>query len=333
MKKKQIILIAVIFILLSFNGNAQKKYKEYYNELNKSGNFTDTDSILKYQLNALEYAQPLPSDLIGIAFSYYEKKKFKKSSYYFCEAIKHGYQIETDEDYIKYPYKIDYDFTFVSNFKSQKNDFSDFINFMFKKNKKKAKKIRKKFIRRIDKIEDAKYEFLLQNEFNFQEIRLEILPNEKLPDTIVKIIHKYANIGNANYMLDMLKNNTFPYRLNCRRFNSQSINMLLNHAIASFVKKDDAKLFIDLLWGQVENGNITPKDYANAMDHYTQWYINKNKSLLATTTFSEDFKTFQCMDVLYPEKLNELRKQYWLEDIEVFCNTTNFKLPKNYINK
>lgn len=130
-----------------------------------------------------------------------------------------------------------------------------------------------------------------------------------------------------------MKDNQFPHRNNCRRFNGQTINILLNHAIASFTNKEDAKEFIDLLWKQVENGNITTKDFANAIDHYTQWYVNSNYTLLGTTTISNDFKIFQCKDVLFPDELNALRKKYWLEPIEIYCESTGFLLPKNYIKK
>lgn len=332
MKKKNLYSIFLL-LLLNFNLNGQINYKAYYLNLNKTKNFSDTDSILKYQLNALEFSRPLPKDLINIAFSYFKKKNISKASYYFCEAIKNGYQIEPDENYLNLPYKTEYDFGFISKYKDSKNIFADFMNIMYSKNKRKIKKLRRKFIKNIDVIEDSKYEVLLQNELNFQKIRMNILPNKQVPDSIILTLHKYLNIGNSYYMLDLLKNNDFPSRYKCRRFNDQTINMLLNHAISSFANKEDAKLFIDLLWKQVENGNLNPYDYAKAMDHFIQWYENSNYSLLGTTTISEDYKTFQCIDVLYPEKLDELRSQYWLESIEIFCRNTNFNLPKNYIKK
>ncbi len=323
----------VLFLSLRMNSYSQENYKQYFAELIKSQNFTDADSILKYQLKAFSYAKPFPNDLLGTAFWFYKKGNISKANYFFCQAFENGYQIEPDKDYSNLPYKIEYNQGFIDMFKNKKNSYSDFMNFMYSRNKNKIKRLRKKFINKINEIEDAKYEFLLQNEYDFQQIRINILPKKQLPDTIVNIVHKYANIGNGQYMLDLLKNNQFPNRYKCRRFNGQTINILLNHAIASFANKEDAKTFIDLLWKQVENGNLTAKDYANAIDHYTHWYVNSNYTLLGTTTISNDFKTFQCKDVLYPNELNVLRNKYWLETIEIFCERAGFLLPKNYTNK
>ena len=146
-------------------------------------------------------------------------------------------------------------------------------------------------------------------------------------------LFKYLNIGNSYYMLELLQKDEFPNRYKCRRFNDQSIGILINHAIAGFANKEDAKLFMDLLWKQVENGNLSADYYSKAMDHYISWYENHEKSLLGTTVFSEDFKTFQLNDVIDPEQLNELRAKYWLGTIEQYCISTGFLLPKNYVSK
>lgn len=311
---------------------AQSDYHKYYLNINKSKEYSNVDSILKYRLAAINYAKPLPKDLLNISFYLYEKGDVSKSSHFFCRAFKNGYQVEPDENYKDLPFKIEYDFGFIDRYIDSKTRYANFMSFMYKKNKKRIKKIRKKFIKQIDEIDDARYEVLLQNELNFQRIRMDILPNKVNIDSVTLTLHKYLNIGNSYYMLDLLKNDEFPNRYKCRRFNEQNINILLNHAIASFATKEDAKQFVDLLWKQVEIGNIIPYDYAKAIDHYTQWYENSERSLLGTTTTSEDFKTFQCVDVLYPEKLDELRDSFWLESIELFCDNTGFKMPNNYVN-
>lgn len=331
MKKFFLILF---FLLVTSNSNSQSNYKLYYENLNKAKNFEELDSIIFYQVKATSYAEPLPKDALNLAFNFYKKNNLRKSNDYFCLAFEYGYQIETDLDYKNIPYSIDYDFGFIEKYKNLNNPYSTFINEMYNKNYKKIKKLRKKFIQKIDKLENYKYEVLLQNEYDFQTVRLGILPKKNISDSIQNILNKYLNTGNSYLMLDLLKNNKFPKRTNCRRFNEQTISMLLNHAISAFATKDDAKEFIELLWVQVENGNISPYEYAKAIDHYTSWYENSEYSLLGTSTMaSSDFKTFQCISVLYPEKLNELRNKYWLETIEIFCLKTGFKLPQNYTNK
>jgi hypothetical protein len=249
------------------------------------------------------------------------------------EAIKNGYQVEPDKAFINLPFTIEYDSGFISKYENASSPYAKFMKEMFANNKNQVRKLREEFINNIDKIENIKYEVLLQNELNFQKIRFEILPTKQVPDSIIRTLYKYLNIGNSYYMLELLSNGEFPSRYKCRRFNDQSINMLINHAIAGFANGEDAKLFIDLLWKQVEKGNLSPYDYAKAVDHYTSWYEDPTKTLLGTVTISEDFKTFQCIDVLNPDKLNELRAKYWLVPIEVFCKNTGYLLPKNYITR
>lgn len=327
--------LSLILLLLAFNLNiaAQTNYKSYYASLNKSKAYLEIDSILKYKLNALKFAKPLPSDILNIGFYYFQKNDIPKAKHYYLEAIKNGYQIEPDEEFKDLPYQTEYDFGFISKYENSNLSFANFINAMYTANKTETRKLRKKFIRNVDIIEDRKYEVLLQNELNFQKIRFEILPSKQVPDTIVSVLYKYLNIGNSYYMLDLLQNDAFPSRYKCRRFKDQSLGILINHAIAGFANKEDAKLFIDLLWKQVENGNMTPDAYSKAVDHYTSWYINPEKSLLGTSIISEDFKVFQCIDVINPQELNELRDRYWLVSIEEYCESTGFLLPKNYKKK
>lgn len=333
MRNTQKFFLLLFILTFSCDIVAQTDYKNYYININKSNTFTDVDSILKYKLNALQFAKPLPDELLSIGFHYYGKKNIGKASYYFHEAFKRGYQIEPDEAFKDLPYRTEYKFGFISEYVNSATPFATFMNAMFTINKNKIRKLRKDFITNVDKIEDSKYEVLLQNELNFQKIRIEILPNKQIPDSIMPILFKYLNIGNSYYMLELLQNNTFPSRYKCRRFNGQSFYMLVNHAIAGFANEEDAKLFIDLLWKQVENGNMSTDDYSKAVDHYTSWYVNPEKSLLGTSMKSEDFKTFQLNDVINPDQLNELRAKYWLGTIEQYSQSTGFLLPKNYIIK
>lgn len=323
-------ILAISFFVTHLIAAAQTDYKAYHANINKADTFEETDSILKYHLLAIKQAKPLPSDSKSIAFYYFRKNNIKKAQLYFLEAIKNGYQIEPDEDFKDLPFKTEYNFGFINEYQKSDTPYAKFINAMYVKNKNKIRKLRKKFIRNIDKIQDSNYEVLLQNELNFQKIRIEILPTKQVSDSVMRTLFKYLNIGNSYYMLELLKKDEFPSRYKCRRFNDQSFGMLVNHAIAGFADKEDAKLFIDLLWRQVERGNMSPYDFAKALDHYTSWYENNEKSQLGTSIISEDFKTFQCIDVINPEELNELRAKYWLVSIEDFCESTGYLLPKNY---
>ncbi|CAM4091266.1 hypothetical protein FLAN108750_09840 [Flavobacterium antarcticum] len=325
--------LLTVLLTITINIAAQSDYKTYYATINKSKTFKETDSILKYRLNALKFAKPLPNDILSISFYYFENNNIPEAKHYFREAFKNGYQIETDEEFKDLPLKTEYDFGFITKYENSKTRYGIFLNTMFTSNKFEARKLRKEFIKNIDRIEDANYEILLQNELNFQKIRFEILPTREIPDSTLTILYKYLNIGNSYYMLDLLQNDKFPSRYKCRRFSDQSIAMLINHAIAGFAKKEDAKLFMDLLWKQVETGNLSADYYSKAMDHYTSWYEDHKKSLLGTSTVSEDFKTFQCIDVINPEELNEIRAKYWLEPIEQYCKSAGILLPKNYTIK
>lgn len=331
-KIKQLCFI-ILLLTFSFKIKAQSDYKTYYVNINKSNTFKQTDSILKYRLNTQKFAKPLPHDILTIAFYYFEKNNMPKAKTYFLEAFKNGYQIETDEAFKDLPFKTEYDFSFVSKYENSNTSYANFMKTMFAQNRIEIRKLRKEFIRNIDRIEDSKYEVLLQNELNFQKVRFEILPSKQLSDSTLTILYKYLNIGNSYYMLELLEKDEFPSRYKCRRFNDQSIAMLINHAIAGFANKEDAKIFMDLLWKQVENGNLSADYYSKAIDHYTSWYEDHKKSLLGTSTVSEDFKTFQCIDVINPEELNELRAKYWLGTIEQYCKSTGILLPKNYDRK
>lgn len=333
MKKSTQFIFLIILFAINFASLAQTDYKAYHKNLNKANTFKVADSLLKYKLIAIKKARPLPNDLLSVGFYFFEKKNLPKAKYYFLEAIKSGYQIEPDADFNDLPFKTEYDFSFISKYEKSNSPYAKFMTTMYAKNKNKIRKLRKNFVLNIDRIQDRNYEVLLQNELNFQKIRFEILPTKQVSDSVVRTLYKYLNIGNSYYMLELLQKNEFPSRYKCRRFNDQSFGMLVNHAIAGFAEKEEAKLFIYLLWKQVEMGNMSPYDYAKAIDHFTSWYVEAGKTLLGTVTFSEDFKTFQCIDVINPEELNELRDKYWLVPIEVFCKNTGYLLPKNYTEK
>jgi hypothetical protein len=246
-------------------------------------------------------------------------------------SIDYGYQFEDDENFKKLPYKVSYQNGFLLKYENSKSPYASFIKTMVERNESEMKKRRKKFIDAVDIIQDEIYEVLLQNEYYFQEVRLNLLPNKGIEETEYKAVVKYLGSGNSYLMLDLLKNSKFPNRRLVSRFNNQSISMLLNHAIAGFINKDDAKKFIDFLWLEVEKGNITPPEYAKAYDHYVNWYIDSESTYYGTTLYMpEGYDKMVYMDVLFPEKLNELRNDIWLVSIEEEAAMTGFQLPLNY---
>ena len=133
MRKTQQLIVLILLLAFSLETTAQTDYKAYYINVNKANTFKDTDSVLKYRLNALKFAKPLPNDLRSIAFYYYENNNIPKASYYFLEAIKNGYQIEPDEAFKDIPYKTEYDFGFISKYENSSTSFASFIIEVFNK--------------------------------------------------------------------------------------------------------------------------------------------------------------------------------------------------------
>lgn len=323
-------VITVLIIFISTLSVAQENYESYYKLLNEASLIKDTDlKIEKYQ-EAFKTATPLMKEYKSLAFYQFKNNDLKKAEYYFLKAVESGYQFEIDKDFKTTPLKITYNSGFFEKHENSNGIYSDFMTSMKSRILKKARKARKKFLKQIDPIQNEIYEVMLQNEYDFQEVRLNILPKKDIPEADRKAASKYLNTGNSYLMLQLLKYGKFPKRNRCTRFNDQTITILLNHAIAAFANKKDAEEFINLLWYEVETGNITPYDYAKAYDHYVSWYVDSEKSNFGTPLTLNAENEMICVDVLYPKKLNELRKKHWLSSIEQFCEGAGFLLPGNY---
>lgn len=328
--KKSILLILSLLLLNGVYGQ-QNNYESYHNLLNLAKSFSNNDSIVHYYHKAFSMAQPFSKDLKSLSFIYFKSNELRKADKYLIKSICNGYQFEEDELSKDNPFSSNYNMGFIKKYKESKSTYANFINAMTKRNYRKMKRARKKYLTKIDNKENTIFETLLQNEYYFQYSRLNLFPTFNLKENDLEILSKYVGSGNSYLMLNLLENDKFPNRRNCARFNDQSITLLLNHAIAGFANKEDAEKFIKLLWKEVENGNLTPYDYAKAYDHYVGWYIDNFKTYFGTTTMSkEGYDNFVCMDVLYPKKLNEIRKKHWLIPIEEFIEKTGFHLPLNY---
>lgn len=329
---KKLTFYFVIICLFHFKLNAQNNdYKTYHKTINKAKSFKNLDSTIFYFIKAFKVARPFPRDLKSLAFTYYKKGDLNNSDKYFIKSIDSGYQFEDDENFKNLPYKVNYQNGFLFNYEKSKSPYASFIKTMATRNEKEMKKSRENFLKNIDVIQDETYEVLLQNEYYFQQVRLNILPKKGIEESEYNTIAKYLGSGNSYLMLDLLKNNKFPSRGLVSRFNNQSISMLLNHAVAGFINKDDAKEFIDFLWLEVEKGNLTPSEYAKTYDHYVSWYVDNESTYYGTTLYMpEGYDNMVYMNVLFPEKLNKLRNDIWLISIEEEASKTGFHLPLNY---
>ncbi len=325
--------ICLYFLIFFISSIKAQNYKEYHELVDKNTLTKDNDSIVFYLEKAISSVKkPFPKQLLSLGFQYYEKGNDKKAYNTFLRAIENGYQFESDMK--KLVYYIEYNSNFIETYKEGKFPFFNYMNEMYSKNIKKIKKYRQKFLKKINKKQNETYEVFLQNEYYFQIIRLNILPERGVGRDTLGIVSKYLPSGNSYAMLKLLKQDNFPKRYNCARFNDHTITILLNHAISGFANKNDAEEFINLLWREVERGNITPYDYAKAYDHYVVWYVDDNRTYFGTTLTSiEGVEELVCKDVIYPEKLNEIRKKYWLINIESFTEKYGYKLPLNYSNK
>lgn len=325
----RLFILLLVSSFLTYSVNAQN-FKEYHELVNRSNLTIDNDSIIYYLEKAITTVnRPFPKEFLLLGFQYYKKGDIKNAHNAFIDAIDNGYQFESDLKRISYYTK--YDSQFIDAYKKQDYPYFKFMVDMFNKNIKKAKKHRKLFLENVDKEQDELFEVLLQNEYYFQTVRLKILPTHGVADDTLSIVSKYLPSGNSYAMLELLKQDKFPKRHSCTRYSDKAINILLNHAISGFVKKSDAEEFVDLLWKEVVIGNITPYDFAKAYDHYIAWYVDNEKTYFGTTLMSvEGIEGLVFMDVLYPEKLNEIRSKFWLYSIESAAESAGFRLPLNY---
>lgn len=325
-------LLFYSFLLFFFNYSfsQQGNYKEYHHLMNKSKEL-HKDSVFYFNETAFQSAEPFPDDLLKLGFGYYKKGDLKNAKKLFLKAIKYGYQAKPDENYYNSLFMIEYDQNYISN---HKFDFGQYLNKMYQENKKKVNKLRRKYLEEVNNNQDNRiFESLLHNEKYFQDLRF-LFFNNKVEDTLaLKNIFRYGSTPNSYYALDLLKKNNFPKRLNCTRWNGQSITVLLNHIVFGFLNKSDAEEFVSLLWKLVERGDLTPYEYAKTYDHYISVFVDENKNMFGTVfTFDElDNNKLIIEDLVSPAEVNTIRSKHWLIDIETFCKNTGASLPKNYV--
>lgn len=324
--KKIFLFIFILFINLDVI--SQDDYKKYHKMIIESNKLSKDSSIMLME-KALSIATPFPEDLNTLAFLYYSNGNFKKATKVFFQSISIGNQIEPD---IKKSKDTSFYFEYDQNFINEENnsEFNLFINTLYKKKKNKIKKLRKKYLKKTNTKDNNLYEVFLHNDCYFQSLRFHVFKNNAFDTLTYDIISKYGNTPNSYFMLKLLKKGSFPKRRNCSRFNGQTITILLNHAISGFLNKDDALEFIELLWGLVLQGELTPLEYANAYDHYVNWYISEDKGLFGTKVYLDDLGEFTVQDLLIPNEVNFIRQKYLNESIELFCERRNWKLPSNY---
>jgi hypothetical protein len=319
------VLIIILFITSVLY--SQTDYKLYHTYITKADYAVSNDSAIYYYKKAFKAAQPFEENLRTLCYRYFVNGDINNAKKYFFEAVKAGYQLEKDPDCDVNDFYIDYNQTYINLDSTTK--YGLFTKSIYTGYTKKLKELRKDYLKQIDISQDKIYETALQNENYFQLTRSYSYDN-KVSDTVFKNISKYAATPNSYYMLGLLKIGKFPERRKCSRFNSQTITMLLNHGVSGFLKKEDASEFIDLLWKQVEKGNLTPHEYASAYDHYVHWFIDKSKTVFGTKSYSDENNKLTLVDLLYPKEVNTLRKQHWLPTIEMFAKIYQFNLPKNY---
>lgn len=318
-------LITILFITSVLY--SQTDYKLYHTYIIKADYSVSNDSAIYYYKKAFKVAQPFEENLRTLCYRYFVNGDINNAKKYFFEAVKAGYQLEKDPGSDANDFYIDYDQSYINLDSTTK--YGLFLKSLYNKNIKKLKELRKEYLKQIDVYQDRIYETALQNENYFQLTRTYSYDN-KVSDTVFKNISKYAAIPNSYYMLALLKTGKFPERRKCIRYNSQSITMLLNHGVSGFLEKEDAFEFIELLWKQVETGNLTPHEYAAAYDHYVLCYIDKCKTVFGTTSYTDKNYKLTLVDLLYPKEVNALRKQHWLPTIEMFAKNFQFNLPTNY---
>ena len=321
--------LSFLFLVTSCILYAQaNNYQQYHNYLLAAQRSTSADSIVDYYNKAFNAAEPFAEDLKNLSNTYFYKGNIKEAEKAFYRSVEQGYQLEKDKDTDRREFSIDYNLGYLNL--NDTTRYGLFISKLYNENKEKLTRLRKGYLKKKSEAQDEIYESMLQNEYYFQSLRF-LFYDGKVKDTVAfPYIAKYGSTPNSYFMLRMLKEKKFPNRRKCARFNGHSITMLLNHAIAGFLTKDDANEFVTLLWQEVPKGNITPYEYASAYDHYVQCFIDENKNLIGTTQYMDDNGTVMLMDLLAPAEVNAIRKKYWLDTIENYCENLNVKLPRNY---
>ncbi|UOK43464.1 MULTISPECIES: hypothetical protein [Flavobacterium] len=320
------ILLLFSTFVLSCISYSQSNYKEYHSLSIKSQK-TTKDSAIFYLEKAVKIAIPFPDELRNLSYYYFQSGNDVKAKEAFFKSIRFGYQFESDNNK-QQRFAVEYDLGYMSL--ENKSNYGVFLNGLYKKKLNKMRRLRQRYLKELDKNDNVLFENILHNEKYFQELRFLFFDNKVKDSLAFNYIGKYGSTPNSYYMLELLKKGVFPKRRKCRRFNGQTITILLNHAIAGFLKKEDALQFVQMLWPLVEIGELTPDEYASAYDHYVQYFIDANKSLFGTKMYTDIDGKLTLMELINPNDVNQIRKEYWIVDIELFCKNFNIKLPKNY---
>ncbi|HSD14687.1 MAG TPA: hypothetical protein VLB74_08570 [Flavobacterium sp.] len=323
---KKFLLILVVSFWCGEFAYSQNNYDSYHSFIRQSSRM-NSDSVIIYLEKAIKENEPFSEDLKFLSYQYFKKGNYKEAKKAFYEAIRYGYQFESDQTH-QGGFTIEYDLSFINIV--DKSNYGVFLNDLYKKKQKKMRRLRNNYLKEVNKNDNDIFENILQNEKYFQELRFLFFDNKVKDSLGLNYIAKYGATPNSYYMLELLKKGIFPKRRKCARFNGQTITMLLNHAIACFLNKEDALEFVGLLWPLVEKGELTPNEYASAYDHYVHHFIDENKGMFGTMGIIDDQGNFILEDLLFPSEVNNIRKKYWSSSIEEFCRERNWKLPKNY---
>ncbi|MFD2602564.1 hypothetical protein [Flavobacterium suzhouense] len=321
--------LLIFTLCLSYFANAQKNdYKAYSHYLILSDITSNLDSSIFYIEKAINVAEPFAEDFRQLSFLYFKKGNVKKAKKAFFSAVNAGYQLEKDDKFNDKAFKLDYDSSYLNT--ADKTKFGMFVQDLWNSRKKAIRKLRDNYLKRNLKTDDEIFEAMLQNENYFQSLRFMFYDNKVNDSVAFPYIAKYGPSPNSYYMLDLLKSDLFPHRRNCARFNGLTITMLLNHGVSGFLNKQDAEEFITILWNLVIRGDLKPREYAAAYDQYVQFFIQPDKNMLGTTRYRDEEGNSRIMDLIDPGHVNEIRKKYWLDSIQNYCEQYNVKLPKNY---
>lgn len=317
--KNYFISVLFIFVISCFC-LCQNDYKNYHLLLNKVTSKTSIDSSCFYYESAFSYAIPFSEDAFRLAIYYHKKNDISNSKKYLCKAISLGYQFKPDssnKDEITYV---------QTGLNRDTNDLTNkfiisFMNENYELN-------RKKYLEKCK--HDDSYEQLLDNENYVQSMR-NLFWTGEVKDSIAYInICKYSFTPNSKLFLKFLETSTLSKRRESKRFNSSSITMLLNHCIAGFQNKSDAELFLTYIWKLVEIGEIKPREYEQAYDHYVAVHINENASYFGSRTTRDENGKRISYPLLDPKNVEKLRAEAWLLPLITYNQMIGLELPINY---
>ena len=317
------ILFVFLFGLYYTLGHSQEDYKEYYSLLNQSKKTKDKDSSFYYLEKAIaSTSAPFAEDVMELSMQLFNQKQISKAKKAFLKAIALGYEIDNDTVVNCIPYKIDYTPYVKNTSKSKEYMLEHYTN--------EIRKTRTTYLKNANSVDNQIFEAFLHNEHYFQDLRFLFYDNKVNDSIAFNYISKYGATPSSYFMLDLLKKDKFPDRRKCVRFNGHTITMLLNHAIAGFLNKEDALAFVTLLWTLVENGKITPREYAMAYDHYYQFYISEGKNYFGTVFILNDDNKLATMSLADPKNVDAIRKKHYLIDLRTECRSYKIELPENY---